>query len=72
MMFLKKSKKKTGIFIGKFLSLNLSTQIVISIIVGAGLGILLRFYPEVFSAVKLDANSFQALGTMFIKLIKSS
>ena len=70
MMFLKRSKKKTGIFIGKFLSLNLSTQIVISIIVGAGLGLLLRFYPEFFATIRVDANSFQALGTMFIKLIK--
>lgn len=70
MMFWKRSKKKTGIFIGKFLSLNLSTQIVISIIVGAGLGLLLRFYPEFFATIRIDANIFQALGTMFIKLIK--
>jgi Na+/H+-dicarboxylate symporter len=53
-----------------FLSLSLSSQIVLSIFIGVMLGVLLRYKPDLLSFVNLSASSFQHLGNLFIKMVK--
>ena len=53
-----------------FFKLSIGTQILLSIILGALLGIVMRYYPNIFSFVGLTATSFQQLGNLFIKLVK--
>ncbi len=50
--------------------LSLSTQIVVSFIIGAMIGIALRYKPDLFSFVGLNAMSFRHLGDLFIKMVK--
>ena len=53
-----------------FFHLTLSTQIIFSIFLGIGIGVLLRNNPKLFSFMFIDANSFYQLGNLFIKLVK--
>ena len=68
-------KKKNKTFLSKINPLNifklsLSVQIVISIILGLTLGTTLRYNPNLFSIIGLQATSFQHLGNLFIKMVK--
>lgn len=65
-----KKKAITNYFPLCFFKLSIGTQILLSIFIGAGLGIVMRYYPDIFSCVGLTATSFQQLGNLFIKLVK--
>ena len=73
--FLKKHNSKIIFLLLKinplnFFHLSLSIQIVFSIIIGVSLGVILRYYPDLFSCIGLKAISFQHLGNLFIKMVK--
>ena len=53
-----------------FCKLPLSTQIIASIFIGTGFGILLRYFPHLLDIFGLTTTSFQTLGNAFINLIK--
>ena len=54
-----------------FFRLSLSLQIVLSILVGVGLGVILRYYPNLFHSIGIKPSSFQQLGNLFIKMVKN-
>ena len=53
-----------------FFRLSLSLQIVLSIVFGITLGVVLRYYPDLFHFIGLKPSSFQQLGNIFIKMVK--
>ncbi len=69
-MFKIRKKSIINYFPFCFFKLKISTQIVVSIFLGIAIGILMRYYPNVFSCIGLTATSFQQLGNLFLKLIK--
>ena len=75
MHFFKKHHNNILFFLSKinpfnFFHLSLSIQIVFSIIIGVSLGVVLRYFPDLFSCIGLKATSFQHLGNLFIKMVK--
>ena len=63
-------RHKDNGFTLNFFKLPLSTQIIASIIFGCAFGVLLRYFPNLFSFIGVSPASFQKLGTLFIDLIK--
>ena len=53
-----------------FFRLSLSLQIVLSILIGVALGVILRYYPNLFHCIGIKPSSFQQLGSLFIKMVK--
>ena len=55
-----------------FFKLPLSTQIIASIFIGTGFGILLRYFPHLLDIFGLTTTSFQTLGNAFISFFSMS
>jgi Na+/H+-dicarboxylate symporter len=56
--------------ISGFFKIDLTKRIVLAVILGVCVGFLLRFYPDIFSVIWLNADRFKSLGILFINLIK--
>lgn len=59
-----------SVIMRKFIGIRLTYRVMLGFAIGSIFGFVLRIYPEFFSSIGMEPDSFRILGKIFIDLIK--